>query len=156
MSYLFPFSYCSWGSQGKNTGVVCHPLLQWTALSDLSTMTHPPWWPAQLIASLRNQKLPTSLEHRKSKEIPRNICFIDYAKALDCADHNKLWKILKEMRIRPPYLPPEKPVCRSRSKLEPDMEQLASSKLGKEYIKVVYCHPAYLTSMQSTSCKMLG
>ena len=41
-------------------------------------------------------------------------CFIDYAKAFDCVDHNKLWKILKVMSIRPPYLPPEKSVCKSR------------------------------------------
>ena len=40
--------------------------------------------------------------------------------------------------------------------LEPDMEQWTGSKLGKECIKAVYCHPAYLTSMQSTSCDMLG
>ena len=40
--------------------------------------------------------------------------------------------------------------------LEPDMEQLTDSKLEKEYIKAVYCHPAYLTYMQSTSCEMLG
>ena len=40
--------------------------------------------------------------------------------------------------------------------LEVDMEQLTISKLGKEYIKAVYCHPAYLTSAPSTSCKMLG
>ena len=40
--------------------------------------------------------------------------------------------------------------------LEWDMEQWTGSKLGKEYIKVVYCHPAYLTSMQSTSCEILG
>ena len=39
---------------------------------------------------------------------------------------------------------------------EPDMEQWTGSKLGKEYIKAVYCHPAYLTYMQSTSCKTLG
>ena len=39
--------------------------------------------------------------------------------------------------------------------LELDMEQWTGSKLGKEYIKAVYCHPAYLTSMQSMSCKML-
>ena len=41
------------------------------------------------------------LYHQKSKRIPKNIyfCFIDYAKAFDCADHNKLWNILKEMRI---------------------------------------------------------
>ena len=40
--------------------------------------------------------------------------------------------------------------------LELDMEQQIVSKLGKEYIKAVYCHPAYLTYMLSTSCKMLG
>ena len=39
--------------------------------------------------------------------------------------------------------------------LEPDMEQRTGSKLGKEYVKAVYCHPAYLTYMQSTSCKMM-
>ena len=40
--------------------------------------------------------------------------------------------------------------------LEPDMEQRTGSKLGKEYIKAVYCHPAYLTYMQRISCEMLG
>ena len=40
--------------------------------------------------------------------------------------------------------------------LEADMEQLTDSKLGKKYVKAVYCHPAYLTYMQGTSCKMLG
>ena len=40
--------------------------------------------------------------------------------------------------------------------LEPDMEPLTGSKLGKDYVKAVYCHPAYLTSMQSTSCEMPG
>ena len=39
---------------------------------------------------------------------------------------------------------------------EPDMEQWTGSKLGKKFIKAVYCHPAYLTYMQSTSCKMPG
>ena len=43
-----------------------------------------------------------------------------------------------------------------KQQLEPDMEQQTGSKLGKEYIKSVYCHPAYLTSMQSASCEMLG
>ena len=43
-----------------------------------------------------------------------------------------------------------------KQQLEPDMEQWIGSKLGKEYIKAVYCHPAYLTYMQSTSCEMLG
>ena len=44
----------------------------------------------------------------------------------------------------------------SGQQLEPDMEQLTGSKLGKEYIKTVCCHPAYLIYMQSTSCEMLG
>ena len=43
-----------------------------------------------------------------------------------------------------------------KQELEPDMKQQTGSKLGKEYIKAVYFHPAYLTSIQSTSCKMLG
>ena len=43
-----------------------------------------------------------------------------------------------------------------KQQLELDMEQQTDSKLGKEYNKVVYCHSAYLTYMQSTSCKMLG
>ena len=43
-----------------------------------------------------------------------------------------------------------------KQELELDMKQWAGSKLGKEYVKAVYCHPAYLTYMQSTSCKMWG
>ena len=43
-----------------------------------------------------------------------------------------------------------------KQQLEPDMEQWTASKLGKEYAKAVYCHLANLTSMQSTSCEMLG
>ena len=41
-----------------------------------------------------------------------------------------------------------------KQQLEPDMEQWTGSKLGKEYVKAVYCHPAYLTYMQRTSCEM--
>ena len=43
-----------------------------------------------------------------------------------------------------------------KQQLEPNMEQRTGSKLGKEYVKAVYCHPAYLTYMQSTSREMLG
>ena len=43
-----------------------------------------------------------------------------------------------------------------KQQLEPYMEQQTSSKLGEEYIKAIYCHPAYLTYMQSTSCEMPG
>ena len=84
-------------------------------------------------------------------------CFTDYAKAFDCVDHNKLWKILKEMGI-PDHLTCLWETCMQDKKqqLEPDMEQRTDSKLGKEYIKAIYCHPAYLTYMQSTSWEMLG
>ena len=94
----------------------------------------------------------------KAREFQKDIyfCFIEYTKAFDCVDHNKLENSERDGNTRPPDLPLEKPVCRSRSKLEPDMEQQPSSKLGKEYIKAVYCHPAYLPYMQSTSCEMLG
>ena len=53
----------------------------------------------------------------KAREFQKNIyfCFIDYAKTFDCVDHNKLWKILRDGSTRPPDLPPEKSVCRSRS-----------------------------------------
>ena len=53
----------------------------------------------------------------KAREFQKNIyfCFIDYAKAFDCVDHHKLWKILGDGNNRPPDLPPEKSVCRSGS-----------------------------------------
>ena len=100
-------------------------------------------------------KLPTSAGSWKKQEFQKNICFIDYAKVFDCVDSNKLWKILQEMGI------PDHLTCLLRNlmqvrkqQLELDMEQQTGSKLGKEYGKAVYCHPAYLTSMQSTSCEM--
>ena len=104
-------------------------------------------------------KLPTSAGSSKKQEFQKNIffCFIDYAKAFDSVDHNKLWKILQEMGI------PDHLSCLLRNlyaghdqKLELDMEQQTHFKSGKEYVKAVYCHPAYLTYMQSTSCEMLG
>ena len=105
-------------------------------------------------------KLPTSVRSSKKQESsPQNIyfCFIDYAKAFDFVDHNKLRKILKEMRL-PDHLSFLMRTCMQVKKvqLELDMEQQIGSKSGKEYIKAVYCHPAYLTFMQSTSCKVLG
>ena len=53
----------------------------------------------------------------KATEFQKNIylCFIDYAKAFDCVDHNKLWKILRDGNTKPPYLPSKKSVFRSRS-----------------------------------------
>ena len=82
---------------------------------------------------------------------------MDYAKAFDCVHHNKLGNSKRDGSTRPPDLPPEKPVSRSRKQqLELDMEQQTGSKSGKEHFKAVYYHPAYLTYMQSTSCEMPG
>ena len=80
-------------------------------------------------------------------------CFIDYAKAFDCVDHNKLWKILKEIGIphhltsllRNLYAGQEATVRTGHGTTD-------WFQIGKAvYNKAVYCHPAYLTSMQSTS-----
>ena len=90
----------------------------------------------------------------KAREFRKYIyfCFINYANALDCVDHNKLWKILKDMGI-PDHLTCPRETCMQvrKQQLELDMEQQTGSKEEKEYIKAVYCHPAYLTYMQSTS-----
>ena len=69
-------------------------------------------------------------------------------------DHYKLWKILQELGIPDHHTFLLRNLYIGQEEL--DMEQQTGSKLGKEYIKAVYCHPAYLTYMQSTSCEMLG
>ena len=87
----------------------------------------------------------------KARELQKNIyfCFIDSAKAFDCVDRNKLENSYRDRNIRTPYLPPEKSICMQvkKQQLELDMEQRTGSKLGKEYVKAVYCHLAYLTYM---------
>ena len=97
-------------------------------------------------------QLPTSIVN--SKRIPEKLyfCFTDYAKVFDCVDSNKLRKILKKMGI------PDHLTCLLRNlyagqeaTVRTDMEKETGSKLGKEYIKAVYCHLAYLTYMQTTS-----
>ena len=94
----------------------------------------------------------------KARELQKNIylCFIDYDKALDCVDHNKLWKILKEMGIPIHLTCLLRNLYTDQEATEPDMKQQTGSNLGKEYIKAVYCHPAYFTYMQSTSYEMPG
>ena len=81
----------------------------------------------------------------KARKFQKNIyfCFIDYVKTFDCMDHNKLWKIIKEIGIT------EHLTCLLRNLYAGqettdrlDMEQETGSKSGKEYVKAVYCHPA--------------
>ena len=99
---------------------------------------------------------------KKATEFQKNIyfCFIDYTKAFDCVDHNKLLKILQEMEIPDHLTCLLRNLCASQeatvrtvpnSSGTTDMEQQTGSKSGKEYVKSVYCYPAYLTFMQSTS-----
>ena len=94
----------------------------------------------------------------KKAEFQKNIyfCFIDYAEAFDRVDHNKLWEILKEMGI------PEHLTCLLRN-LYAGQEATGRTghgttdwfQIGKGVRRAVYCHPAYLTYMQSTSHEML-
>ena len=90
----------------------------------------------------------------KAREFQKNIyfCFIDYAKAFDCVDHNKLWKILKEMGI------PDHLTCLWRNLYAGQEATVRTGhgttdrlQIGKGVHKAVYCHPAYLTYMQNTS-----
>ena len=94
-------------------------------------------------------KLPTSAGSSKKQESSRKTstsAFIDYTKAFNCVDHNKLWKILQEMGI------PDHLTCLLRNLCESQEATVRTGhgttdwfQLGKEYVKVVYCHPAYLT-----------
>ena len=108
------------------------------------------------VGGTRNQISNICWIIEKAREVQENIyfCFIDYAKAFECVDHHKLWKILQEMGI------PDHLTCLLRNlicmqvkeqQLELDREQQTGSKLGKKYIKAVHGHPAYLIYMQSTS-----
>ena len=95
----------------------------------------------------------------KAKEFQKNtcFCFIDYTKVFDCVDHNKLWKILKEMGI------PDHLICLLRNLCAGQGATLRIGHgttdwftIGKGIHKAMYCPLAYLTSMQSTSCEMLS
>ena len=95
----------------------------------------------------------------KARDFQENIpfCFTNYAKAFNSVDHIKLWKTLKEMGIS------DHLTCLLRN-LYAGQESIdrtghgttTGSKLGKKYVKAVYCHPAYLTYTQSTPCEMPG
>ena len=105
-------------------------------------------------------KLPTFVGSLKKQESFRKIptsALLTTPKPLtvwittNCGEFLKRWEYLTT-------LPASWEVCMpvKKQQLELDVEQQSGSKLGKEYVKAVYCHPAYLTYMQSISCEMLG
>ena len=100
-----------------------------------------------------------SLDHEEARKYQKNIyfCFSDYAKTFGSVDHNKLLKTLEQMVV------PDHLACLLRNLYEDQEATFRTGhittdwfKLGKEYDKAIYCHPAYLTYMQDTSCKILG
>ena len=98
-------------------------------------------------------KLPTSIGSLKKQEISRKTsisALLTKPKPLTVWITTN-WKILKEMGIQDHLTCLLRNLYAGQEATETDMEQWTGSKLGKEYLKVVYCHPAYLTSMQSTS-----
>ena len=91
----------------------------------------------------------------KAREFQRSIyyCFIDYAKAFDCVDHNKLWKIVEETGI------PDHLTCLLRNLYGGQEATVRSGHGTTDWFQIrkgvhqgyIYCHPSYLTSIQSTS-----
>ena len=106
----------------------------------------------------RDQTANISWIIEKAREFQKNIyfCFIDYANAFDCVDHNKLWNFLKEMGIA------DHLTCLLRN-LYAGQEATVRTRHGTtDWFQIgkgvcqgcIYCHPAYLTYMQSTSFEM--
>ena len=116
-----------------------------------------PWLSVFLISVDRDRDQIANIFQiiEKAREFQKNICFIDYAKAFNCVDHNKcgkFWKIREYQTTLPATWETSMQV--KKQQLELDMEQKTGSKSGKEFIKAVYRHPAYLMYIQSTSCEM--
>ena len=87
----------------------------------------------------------------KAREFLKNICFIDYAKAFDCVNHNKLWKILQEMGLSDHLTCLMRNLCaHQEATVRTECGTMDWFQIGKGYVKAIYCYPAYLTSMQST------
>ena len=99
------------------------------------------------------------MDHREGREFHKNfpLCFIDYAEAFDCVDHNKLWKTLKRMGI-PGHLTffLRNLIWVKKQVLEPCVGQLLASGLRKEYNRAVCCHPVYLSYILSIIMEMPG
>ena len=99
------------------------------------------------------------LDHQKAREFQNNIfsALLTTPKPLTVSITTNSGKFLKRWEYQTTW-PASWEYCMQvkKQQLEPDIEQWAGSKLGKEYNKAVYCHPVYLIYMQNTSCKLLG
>ena len=93
----------------------------------------------------------------KAREFQKNICFTDYAKDLNVWSTINCGKFWERLEYQTTW-PASWEICMhvKKQQLELDMKQRTGTKLGKEYVKAVYCHFAYLISMQSTSWEMPG
>ena len=93
---------------------------------------------------------------KKAREFQIYFCFVDYAKTFECVDHNKLWKILQEMGIQDDLTCPLRNLYVGQETTVRTQHGTTDwLKLGKEYVKAVYCHHAYVTFVQRTSSEML-
>ena len=114
----------------------------------LSHVTFQIWIVSQLIISLKMKRI--SIIYWQSASLTMLKPWIVWI-TTNCGQFFKRWEYQTTLL---PFL--ESCMQVKKQHFEPDMEKQIGSKLEKEYVKAVYCHPAYLTSMQSTSCKMPG
>ena len=129
---------------------------EWVAMPSRGAFANPRTEPTSLMSPvLAGRFFTTNATWEALTYICRKniyFCFIDYAKAFDCVDHNKLWEILKKTGI------PEHLTCLLRNLYAGHETTVRTGhgttdwfQIGTEYLKAVYCHPAYLTYKQSTS-----
>ena len=103
-------------------------------------------------------KLPTFFRSSKKQEFQKNIyyCFIDYAKAFDCVDHNKLENSSRNGNTTPPYLHTKKSVLGQEAAVRTGHGTTDWFQIGKGVRQGCIFSPCLFNCMQSTSCEMLG
>ena len=104
-------------------------------------------------------RLPTSNGSLKKQDSSRKYLLLLYRLCQSlwlCGSQETVENSSRDRNTRPPYLPAEKSVQVKKQQLQPDVEQQTGFKLRKEYLKTVYCHPAYFPYVQCTSCEMLA
>ena len=142
---------CPWDFPGKSAGVGCHHLLRYIAPISASMVT---WYS---LTRQRNQiKLPIFIGSQRKQGIPGKkptSASLTMPKPLTLWITTNCGKFLQRWEYK--TTSPVSCIQVKRQQLELHMEQQTGSKSRKEYIKVLYCHPAYITYIQSTPCEML-